>query len=422
MAFCSDKLLEVAMLIHSSSLKSKRRFGQSGSDQKTSLRVSGPPRLSSSFSPQAPAEADLSSATVVDGFQPSLARVGFLALGLLGGSTAVQASVQTLERADTSPLRQRLEEVFSRKRQRRRVLETLDSLELSGRLERTASDGTTLLENLEKVSVQELGPRVDRKELLEKLLTHLTQPERMTQGDRGTCAPTGIQHVLADRYPAEYVRLVSGLASPQGSVTTANGESLVRVERSIKDKSGRDLPSRLIQSALMDYGNGSETYDHRKDWHTGEQDQIAVLHQANPWVEGSGHLENGHPGLYPNEVTRVLRAVLPGAADTYFVNPERSLEHLNNLRGAHQRGETVVVGLKWRDSAHLLVVKEVAADHLVLWNPWGQDNLEEQPGPERKLLNKHGRVRIDNDVIQERLQVYEIGGKLEDSVTPREVP
>jgi hypothetical protein len=83
----------------------------------------------------------------------------------------------------------------------------------------------------------------------------LAVPSSITQGDF-TCGATSLQVQLAVENPAEYVRLLSGLASPSGSVELANGDRLEREPHWNADEL-RSLPSRLLQSAFMEYANGA---------------------------------------------------------------------------------------------------------------------------------------------------------------------
>ena len=351
-------------------------------------------------------------------FKPSLGKIALLSLRLLGtGFQTAQAmtspmqvlsTTSTLAQSPTEALKVNLQNNLGR-RDRKKALKLVESLENKGLLDLSLSKNSSLAEELVELTSQDLAKGVKRKDLVLSTLSHLDNPQSMSQGRRGTCQVTALQNALASKNPTLYVRLIKGLSSPQGTATLPNGDTLSRAIHSIKDNSQRDVTSRLMQSAFIDYGNGSEVYDNKLDKSTGFQNDIDHLHEANPHIEGSGHFEGGHSGLFPNEITRVLKALFPGGAETHYVNPEKSAEHVEHISQAIQNGQVVTIGLNWRDGqGHALVVKKAEDNHIVAWNTWGVDEPKEDPGPSRESISKDGLIRMSKKTLAENLWVYQV--------------
>lgn len=375
-----------------------------------------------------------------DGFRLDWGRAALTSLSLLAGSTGAaiasptlqaqprDASVDLTQTISLEDLKESIRESFGRApRSRREAYQRLDALQERGILDKTDRSGTALMDCLHDLNTQPLARGINRRDLLLTTLRQLDNPELMKQGERGACAAAGLQHVLAERDPLQYVNVVSGLTSPQGVATLDSGVELQRVEDTIRDDSDRDVVSRLMQSALIEYGNGSESYSNREDLSTGTHDPD--LHQANPWMADSGHRDGGHSGLYPNEITRVLDALFPGDAQTHFVDPTESGRHLEQIRQSVADGKVVLAGLLWDEAAHLVVIKSADDGHLTAWNPWGESGRQENrdpfdnwgspmpvmmaptgDGPEREELNETGRFKISEEAFEQRLLVYEVGG------------
>jgi hypothetical protein len=107
---------------------------------------------------------------------------------------------------------------------------------------------------------------VGASELLATTVKEVAFPKAISQGYKGTCTVTASGTALALQHPAEYVRIVMGLASPGGTVTMANGDTLTRESNTLAgDKSGRTVTQRLLGPALMEYGNGGLDYDSERD-------------------------------------------------------------------------------------------------------------------------------------------------------------
>jgi hypothetical protein len=83
----------------------------------------------------------------------------------------------------------------------------------------------------------------------------LDDPARVNQGLKDTCAVATIEAWLAQHDPVEFVRLLAGLASPEGTVLMRGGEPLRRDEHAFPwtpQEGNRSPVSRLMQVAMME--------------------------------------------------------------------------------------------------------------------------------------------------------------------------
>jgi hypothetical protein len=180
-----------------------------------------------------------------------------------------------------------------------RALEIWDDLDVASKLalERLIRDGRLddgLLDALLELRATELAPGIDRRELMRTILRDVADPSQIRQGKKFTCGATAIAISLARFSPAEYVRLVAGLASVEGRVTTFGGATIERQRHTIADDgSRRSLTGRLLQAALMQLGDGDLDYDNRTERHR-------------------GCLLGLIPGLVEDEVRQVAEEVLGG--------------------------------------------------------------------------------------------------------------
>lgn len=124
-----------------------------------------------------------------------------------------------------------------------------------------------LLDELTALSKATLAEGLDRKNLLTDTIQEIAMPSAINQTSRGTCTVTTLQILMAKEHPAEYTRLIAGLASTSGEVKLANGDLIKREPGTEKpDDTTRSDSSRLWQPALMEYGNGKDIdYDNAKD-------------------------------------------------------------------------------------------------------------------------------------------------------------
>lgn len=218
--------------------------------------------------------------------------------------------------------------------------------QLGGKL--SGSTGSTLLDALDGMARSPLAGPVDRRALLTHTLQELDDPARITQGIKMTCEATSLQILLARRDPAEYVRLVSGLASPEGTVTLRGGGTIARVSdwQSATD-AYRSEPSRLIQPAFATYADAPHRYSNTRD-----ADEL------------------GRSGLDDSQLTKLSTAVF-GQPFT-FLSPANStsVERMAAYRHAVNEGWSVPAWLDWA-TGHVVLAEPEQAGRVVIDNPFG---------------------------------------------------
>lgn len=244
------------------------------------------------------------------------------------------------------------------------MLNSLQGLLSSGRL------NPELIGALQQLQTAPLHADLEpqRLTLLRSTLQELAFPERIEQHSKGTCAPTTVQIVLALRDPVKYTRIVTALASPTGSVPAAeiHGQNgMLREADTLRDdKSGRSLSSRLLQPALMEFGNGELNYDNAKDRNSDGKAEYAGLDE-----HGSIRLLEAlfGKGSYALRYTHAN----PDPAWTGFVKPEKLMQEIET---ALDQGTPVPVGMRWGESAHKVLLTKIdkPANRVYLINPWGE--------------------------------------------------
>lgn len=281
---------------------------------------------------------------------------------------ASKAAAEKAIAALPAQARQQLAQLSSQLAGHPRGLAALQRLARDGKLlKKDAQGGHTLLHHLHAIGTQPVPAELKQAgqaNLLAQTLTELAQPEAIAQKGRNTCAATCLQHIMAERHPAEYARLIAGLASSQGVVQTATGKTLARHAQwtsdedwSSRDGNVRSISSRLLQPALMQHG-GTFDYDNVEDGHV-----IPVLNKAVM-------------GMLPHEIANTYRAltgerynadVLIGDAKRERVlkgaTPERPV--LLALNYAEEQGE---LGPHWLE----IVGYDEQRGEMIAYNPRGQ--------------------------------------------------
>lgn len=255
----------------------------------------------------------------------------------------------------------------------------LQNLLLSDRLpgDRPNKDGHDLLTALHTLTQPgtKLAPPVDRHQLLRHLIREVAEPASINQRQWGTCATTSLQMIVAMKDPAEFVRIVTGLASPKGEVTLRGGETAKRVKgtarptplaekfqgRTYHSPDERSISTRLFSAAFMDLGNGDDTYDNRTDRHG----------------KGGG-------GLMDLEVRKAVAGALGLEIDTVVpedapFTPDSPV--IDRLRKATESGMPISVGMEWGEAdengqvhgGHEVIVMKVVGDQVHIMNPWGTE-------------------------------------------------
>ncbi|HEY9765584.1 MAG TPA: hypothetical protein V6C82_04440 [Chroococcales cyanobacterium] len=213
----------------------------------------------------------------------------------------------------------------------------------------------TLLDNLSKLADQRLEENINRGELLSDVVQEVENPVCIAQEGKGTCGASTVQIMLASENPAEYARLISGLASPEGKTTLANGEEIARKPGTeMEDGALRTVSTRLLVPAFMEYGNGMATYDNEKD--------------------KSSLMGVSYPGLTYGDFARLAEGVLNRSFEVkksgLFNDAGDLLKQVARLASPSSHVPLVIdyPGLGF----HAVQVTEVKEGRVNYINPWGR--------------------------------------------------
>lgn len=317
----------------------------------------------------------------------------------------------------------------------------------------TDADGNTLLHNLNRLATAPINPAIlaageTRESILSGVIQESGRPGEVNQSSRGTCTVTSMQWILCQTQPAEYARIVSGLISPEGTVTLRGGQQISLNESSIApDDTDRTPAERFFQSALMDLGAAThgEFYSNITD----ARHSNGMWGRMNAWigqvvrdVGGQPILPERNAGLYDSSAHTVFSALMGEDHTVYrghgsFWSSMSStighlfegsyLEALNSMRPSyhvlnHLR-ETPgphYVHMLWGDAGeeglcggHAVVVTEVRDGRVYFRNPWGPSG--DAPGTE---YNDPARRMEDNSIGLESMTEQEFMNWISCTVTP----
>ena len=289
----------------------------------------------------------------------------------------------------------------------------LERVRAAGSLAETDAKGASLVANLAALGAVKppAGAPYLADELVGQVLAHLAEPAVINQSSRNTCGATTVQYVLATEQPAEYARLVVGLAGEGRVALRGGGAMRLPTGSTDRDDTNRDDVERLVQSAFQHYGgdfrgsyaNETDTITHANGESGGLRGFLRkTAGKAVDWAVGlvggaRGNAEGKIAELYRDVTGRNAHLVgdLPGGV---FLKP-------TFLRGdvwgpvaqAVARGHTVpvdlvIAGLSDRPGAqvetlyrqglgnyaeqmlsHQVLVTRIADGRVHYRNPWGYE-------------------------------------------------
>jgi hypothetical protein len=236
-----------------------------------------------------------------------------------------------------------------------------------------SAGGENLLSELHRTATEPVADGIDRDSLVSDMVQEIYDPASISQKGKGTCAATSTMISVARDDPAEYARLVRGLASPEGRVTMRNGDSIRREEGTAHDDgSQRTQSERLLAATLMEYGKKWLGYSNDSDTHFG-----------------------GGSGLSVDDTDRILQGLTGKKWDARTAsNDDKARELAKDMEEALEDGGAVLAGLDWgaADSGkthgrHKVLVTGMTDDTVTYINPWGQEERMPRDEFERRLNN-----------------------------------
>ncbi len=246
--------------------------------------------------------------------------------------------------------------------------------------------GQNLLQSLYALTSAPLQDGMDRAQMLSDLVQEVATPECINQHGP-TCVATSTEIHLIQHNPAEFVRLFTGLASPEGRVLTAGGDELVRDVPRAKDQPGTGEPilrgigggiGRLVDGIV-----GPET----SDTITQEVMGAALTEFANGDADYTGRT-----GLSGEEADKLAESLWGQPFELQeFEGTEADLPARQALLEAARSGESFFVGIRLPDGGgHKILVTGVmerdGETFVTYVNPWGR--VEAMPA-DRFLATVH---------------------------------
>jgi hypothetical protein len=257
-------------------------------------------------------------------------------------------------------------------------------------------DGNTLLDNLHAMATGPLAPALEangitRSALLSSVMEEAGMPGEINQSNRGTCTVTSMQHMLCENDPAEYVRIMRGLTSPEGTVQLRNGATLRREEDSVAPDSATDRSAseRMFQSAMMEYSNGNLDYSNLTDKNTGKKPGFL-------WFKK----DVSHSGLYADQQERGIEALF--GRNFNVVSGNAGISELQQ-----RSGQELLINMKWGDGAHAVTFEKIENGRVYFRNPWGPTGAPEgttYDNPPRRL--EDGATRLESMSMEDFQKVF----------------
>jgi hypothetical protein len=251
--------------------------------------------------------------------------------------------------------------------------EALQKMLLDGRLtnKKDLMGQGDLLSHLSRLATQPLVAGVDRTELVTCLIEEMENPTKIQQEYRGTCVATTATILSSRKNPAEIARLVADLARPEGTAKLSNGDTIKRNATFTNPDDGNRTPSvRLLQPALMDYGNFFLRYDNDRDVHTLENRSFwDGVKDGWDKLRSKITLGGGLDGYGSNRILEALTGENFTTIHTVMrLNRNSAWKRIEASLAA---GRSVPVGLAWEDGGHKVLFDKIENGYVYYTNPWG---------------------------------------------------
>jgi hypothetical protein len=241
---------------------------------------------------------------------------------------------------------------------------------------------STLLDNL--ATLVDIDPHLEIPDgvdtLVAEAIEEVADPSfELNQGTKGTCVPTSVSWIFATYFPAEYVRLMTGLLSEGGRATLANGDPATVPADAYSYDPGeqastvatflrRSWSERLFQSSMMCYSRPGINYSNIRD-----------IFADRP----------NSPGLTQSELRRMLR----GLRNREHQTLTGSGADLVTAMGTRLQAPSlpILTQMVWGPNAsHEVVSLRVDAADVTFRNPWGGMNYrvgQTLAAPTRRCVN-----------------------------------
>lgn len=233
----------------------------------------------------------------------------------------------------------------------------LQNLLLNNQLTQTkSSKGSSFLSELHRLSTQETPSSLNQNRLVSSTIREASDPVSIHQLYKATCVATSGMITAAQDNPAEYVRMIRGLASTEGTVELKNGDQISRKE--LDNYGGSYTQSqRLLSTSLMEYANPGLEYKDDPD---------------SQFVNIGGCEKELYSGLLPWESKRIMEGLHDKEFRVSPMNPLNLDSTRRKIKKYTSKGEPVMAGIQWSSMGHQIAVTDVKNGYVHFDNPHGK--------------------------------------------------
>jgi hypothetical protein len=174
-----------------------------------------------------------------------------------------------------------------------RLVDILSSNDLEKKLHPKVVEAIKKSTNVISINKQGIGIKIKPEfetlkdfaiKLLTDLIDVLADPNLISQESKGTCAQTTVERSIAERNPAQYVKIITDLIT-KGEYIAPNGKRIPLNEGGIKkalsEKDNRYLTTRIITPSFMEFYYDKDPdkndYDDDKDEELVVKGKVPVL-------------------------------------------------------------------------------------------------------------------------------------------------
>jgi len=204
--------------------------------------------------------------------------------------------------------------------------------------------------NLKCKETQEFKSLEDfRNKLLYDLLNALSDPNRISQEKKGTCAQTVIERSIAERNPAQYIKIITELitqgyyTAPNGQKVPLNNGGIRKIKNEIDD---RLLCTRIITPSFMEfyYDKDPNIDDYNDDI---DEPYSSYAHKTASAIYNAKYIRIDISSLDPTKKAEILKELLEFSADCYptfisYINYKYAL-HAVELKNINIEDNSIVI-------------------------------------------------------------------------------
>jgi|GEM_PF-1663435 len=227
--------------------------------------------------------------------------------------------------------------------------------------------------------------------LLTDLIDALADPNSISQGSKGTCAQTTVERSIAERNPAQYVKIITDLIT-KGEYIAPNGKRIPLNEGGIKKVSSeienRYLTTRIITPSFMEFYYDKDP--DKNDYDDDNDEEVSSKSKGSSSIETASAIYNTlyipiliNIGIFNNNIkTSILKELLRLSKYPIFlyVNYEKD-------PNSYKAG-------------HAVELKSITDNSITISNPWGQIETYTNTGKNIEPASYNTEIQNYQDFIK----------------------